>query len=104
MSPRLLWNTLVPWRRRRRYYFLAVLSRLQDPELAIPAEQWPVIFNASPAQFAEFVAGRQLPRLFIQSLAILAYKVPPPSRSYVFAPIVGVAGVAIATAGALLLR
>jgi hypothetical protein len=96
MSPRLILNYLIPWRRRRRYYFLCTLARLTD--LEISRSEWPAIFAVTPEQFGEFLSGHQVPRLFVQSLAIMAYKVPPPSRLYVYAPAVLLCNAAIAIA------
>lgn len=90
MSPRVLWNNLVPWRRRRRYYFLQILTRLH--QLEVERSKWPGIFEVSPEQFADFETGETLPRLFIQSLAIMGYKIPAPDRAYINGPVVALTG------------
>ncbi len=86
MSPLMLWCSLVPWRRRRRYYFLQALDRLREQQ---PDEsKLPDAFGATPAQFTDWLAGRSTPRLFCQTIAIIAYKVPPPSTWVMWRPVV----------------
>jgi hypothetical protein len=83
-SLRIMWTYLAPSRRRRRYYFLAVLARLQ--ELGVDREHWPGTFNVQPMLFAEWLSGYTTPREFVQTLAIMGYKVPRPPRMLVYGP------------------
>lgn len=86
MSPRMLWNHLVPWRRRRRYYFLHALARLHEQE-ADPLKL-PEAFGVDSIEFDRWISGASTPRLFAQTMAIMAYKIRPPKSTYLYTPIV----------------
>ncbi len=102
MSLRILWNSLLPDRRRRRYYFLRVVAKLKG--LGLEPAEMPPVFDVTPAEFAAIESGRRVPRLFVQTLAILAYKVPAPPAVFVYGPVLIAIAIVIPIATYLLLH
>lgn len=93
LTPCVVWNHLVPWRRRRRYYFLKIVGKLRElqrdpahPSAPIDLRATRLVFDVEPTVFDALLAGAVNPPRYVEQLAIDAYKVPAPPFRYVYGP------------------
>ena len=105
-----LWNALIPWRRRRRYYFLRVLPRVaalhQDPDFPDKPISETVLSQSMGmplGAFADTLAGRAVPPALIAAVGRLAYKIAPPTWWTVYGPCCSLALGAALVLGLILL-
>lgn len=97
-----LWNALIPWRRRRRYYFLRVVSRVvrllqESPAKPIAETVLARSCGLTLTEFTDMLAGRAVPPALIETVGRVAYRLPAPTWWTVYGPITaGALGVAAA--------